>query len=130
MPPQEQEGSGSGVIISNDGYIVTNNHVIDGADEINVNLYDNREFKAKVIGNDPNTDLAVIKIDASNLSYLTFANSDDVQVGQWVLAVGNPFNLSSTVTAGIVSAKTRNINRFFIQKSNREAIIIYLQSTL
>jgi len=127
MPPQEQEGSGSGVIISNDGYIVTNNHVIDGADEINVNLYDNREFKAKVIGNDPNTDLAVIKIDASNLSYLTFANSDDVQVGQWVLAVGNPFNLSSTVTAGIVSAKTRNIN-ILRDKAGNLAIESFIQT--
>jgi serine protease Do len=103
-------GSGSGVIISSDGFIVTNNHVIEGAEEIEVILNDNRSFSAKLIGTDPNTDLAVIKIDADKLPNIQFANSDDVQIGQWVLAVGNPFNLSSTVTAGIVSAKARNIN--------------------
>lgn len=124
---QDQEASGSGVIISNDGYIVTNNHVVEGADEINVNLYDNREFKAKVIGNDPNTDLAVVKIDAKDLQFLTFANSDEVQVGQWVLAVGNPFNLASTVTAGIVSAKTRNIN-ILREKAGNLAIESFIQT--
>lgn len=102
--------SGSGVIINPDGYIITNNHVIDNASDIEVVLNDNRTFNAKVIGTDPNTDLALIKIDAQNLSYLTFGNSDKVRVGEWVLAVGNPFNLNSTVTAGIVSAKARNIN--------------------
>lgn len=127
MPQQDQEASGSGVIISNDGYIVTNNHVIDGADEINVSLYDNHEYKAKLIGSDPNTDLAVIKIDASNLNYLTFANSDEVQIGQWVLAVGNPFNLASTVTAGIVSAKTRNIN-ILREKAGNTAIESFIQT--
>ncbi len=105
-----QEGSGSGVIISNDGYIVTNNHVIDKSKEIEVTLNDNRTFKAKLIGADPNTDIALIKIEAENLPVILFGNSDSLKVGEWVLAVGNPFNLTSTVTAGIVSAKARNIN--------------------
>lgn len=111
-PQQEnvQQASGSGVIVQKDGYIVTNNHVVNGADEITVTLHDKREFQAKVIGTDPNTDLALIKIDADDLSAIEFANSDDVKVGEWCLAVGNPFNLNSTVTAGIVSAKGRNIN--------------------
>jgi len=105
-----QEASGSGVIISNDGYIVTNNHVVDGASNIEVTLNDNRNFKAKVIGADPNTDIALIKIDATELPVIAFGNSDSLKVGEWVLAVGNPFNLTSTVTAGIVSAKARSIN--------------------
>jgi serine protease Do len=105
-----QEASGSGVIISNDGYIVTNNHVVDGASDIEVTLNDNRTFKAKVIGADPNTDIALIKIDTKDLPVIVFGNSDSLKVGEWVLAVGNPFNLTSTVTAGIVSAKGRNIN--------------------
>ena len=103
-------GSGSGVIISDNGYIVTNNHVIDNADEIEVSLHDKRSFDAEVIGRDPQTDLAVIKIDAEDLPFLKYGNSDDLKVGEWVLAIGNPFNLTSTVTAGIVSAKARNIN--------------------
>lgn len=102
--------SGSGVIISSDGYIVTNNHVVNQADEIEVTLNDKRTFKAKVIGKDPNTDIALIKIEASGLSVIPFGNSDDLKIGEWVLAIGNPFNLTSTVTAGIVSAKARNIN--------------------
>ena len=105
-----QEASGSGVIISNDGYIVTNNHVVDGSSVIEVTLNDKRTFKAKVIGTDPNTDIALIKIDAKDLPVIVFGNSDSLKVGEWVLAVGNPFNLTSTVTAGIVSAKARNIN--------------------
>ncbi len=105
-----QMGSGSGVIISADGYIVTNNHVVKGADKIEVILNDKRSFKGKVIGTDPNTDLALVKIDAVNLPFIVYGNSDDVKIGEWVLAVGNPFNLTSTVTAGIVSAKGRNIN--------------------
>ena len=105
-----QEGVGSGVIISNDGYIVTNNHVVDGSTDIEVTLNDKRTFKAKLIGTDPNTDIALIKIDAQKLPVIAFGNSDSLKVGQWVLAVGNPFNLTSTVTAGIVSAKARNIN--------------------
>ncbi|MBW6459010.1 MAG: trypsin-like peptidase domain-containing protein [Bacteroidales bacterium] len=107
---QVYTGFGSGVIISNDGYIVTNNHVVESANNIDVILNDRREFKAVLIGTDPSTDLALVKIEAENLPYLTFGNSDEVKIGEWVLAVGNPFNLTSTVTAGIVSAKARNIN--------------------
>ena len=103
-------GMGSGVIISSDGYIVTNNHVIEGADEIDVTLNDKREYTARLVGTDPTTDIALLKIEAEELPYLTLSNSDDIKVGEWVLAVGNPFNLSSTVTAGIVSAKARNLN--------------------
>lgn len=110
QPQQPGRSSGSGVIISKDGYIVTNNHVIDNADVVEVTLYDNRSMEAEVIGIDPTTDLALIKVDASSLPYLPFGNSDNVRVGEWVLAVGNPFDLNSTVTAGIVSAKARNIN--------------------
>ncbi len=104
------QSTGSGVIINKDGYIVTNNHVVDNADVVQVTLYDNREVKAEVIGTDPDTDLAVIKINEKDLPYLSFVNSDQSKVGQWVLAVGNPFNLNSTVTAGIISAKGRDIN--------------------
>lgn len=103
-------GSGSGVIISADGYIVTNNHVIEDASEIEVILNDNRKYSAKIIGADPSTDIAVIKIEEKGLHALPLGNSDDLHIGEWVLAVGNPFNLTSTVTAGIVSAKARNIN--------------------
>ncbi len=110
MPPQARVGTGSGVIINEDGYIVTNNHVIDQADDIEVTLHDNRSYKGIVIGTDPSTDLALIKIEANGLPTLPLVDSDQVKVGEWVLAVGNPFNLNSTVTAGIVSAKSRNIN--------------------
>lgn len=106
----EPSSGGSGVIISQDGYIITNNHVIDGGGKVEVSLYNKRIYKAKVVGKDPYTDLALLKIDATGLKPLSYANSDNVQVGEWVLAVGNPFNLTSTVTAGIVSAKGRNIN--------------------
>ncbi len=111
MPRQNtpQMASGSGVIIAPDGYIVTNNHVVDKAEKIEITTNDHRHFTAKVIGTDPNTDLALIKIDATNLPIVKFGNSDDARVGEWVLAVGNPFNLTSTVTAGIVSAKGRGI---------------------
>lgn len=102
--------SGSGVIISSDGYIVTNHHVIENASELEVTLNDKRTYEAEIIGSDPSTDLALIKIDMEDLPYLGLANSDSVRTGEWVLAVGNPFNLTSTVTAGIVSAKGRNIN--------------------
>ncbi|MCB9081351.1 MAG: Do family serine endopeptidase [Lewinellaceae bacterium] len=105
-----QEGTGSGVIISPDGYIVTNNHVVQDAETLEVTLNDKRVIQAKVIGTDPSTDVALIKIEAENLPALAFANSDAVRVGEWVVAVGNPFNLASTVTAGIISAKGRNIN--------------------
>lgn len=113
-PQQSQQpsamASGSGVILSNDGYIVTNNHVIEDANEIEVVLNDKRTFAAQLIGTDPNTDLALLKIEATNLPTIEIGNSDDLRVGEWVLAVGNPFNLTSTVTAGIVSAKARSIN--------------------
>ncbi|MCR5432948.1 MAG: Do family serine endopeptidase [Bacteroidaceae bacterium] len=105
----DRHGAGSGVIISNDGYIVTNNHVVGGADEIEVKLNDNREFKGRIIGTDETTDLALIKIDGKDLPTLPIGNSDELKLGQWVLAVGNPFNLTSTVTAGIVSAKARSL---------------------
>lgn len=102
-------GTGSGVIISGQGYVVTNNHVIDGANKVILTLNDNRDYEAEVIGADPTTDIALLKIDAEELTPISFSNSDNVKVGDWVLAVGNPFNLTSTVTAGIVSAKGRNI---------------------
>ena len=104
------KASGSGVIISSDGYIVTNNHVVQEADKISITLNDKRTYNATVVGTDPTTDLALLKINEKNLNYVSFGNSDNVQVGDWVLAVGNPFNLTSTVTAGIISAKARNIN--------------------
>lgn len=100
---------GSGVFVSSDGYIVTNNHVVNNSENIEVTLYDKRTYPAKVVATDPSTDIALLKIDADNLPYLSFGNSDDLRLGEWVLAVGNPFNLTSTVTAGIVSAKARNI---------------------
>lgn len=109
-PQQQQLGLGSGVIISDDGYIVTNNHVIDGAERLEVTLNDNRNFNAKIIGADPTTDLALIKIDAKELPVIPIGNSDALKVGEWVLAVGNPFGFTSTVTTGIVSAKGRNIS--------------------
>jgi Do/DeqQ family serine protease len=107
---QYGSGSGSGVIVSSDGYIVTNNHVIENASEIEVILNDNSKYTAKLVATDPSTDIAVLKIDGSNFTPIKLGNSDNVSVGEWVLAVGNPFNLTSTVTAGIVSAKARNIN--------------------
>ena len=105
----KREATGSGVIISADGYIVTNNHVVEGADQLTVTLNDNREFSARIIGTDKSTDLALIKIDGKNLPTLPIGDSDKLKVGEWVLAVGNPFNLNSTVTAGIVSAKARTL---------------------
>jgi len=104
-----QQGSGSGVIIAANGYIVTNNHVIDKADKITVIMDDKRKFEAELVGTDPTTDLALLKVKADNLPFIRYGNSDQVRVGEWVLAVGNPFNLNSTVTAGIISAKGRNI---------------------
>ena len=107
-PPRK--GFGSGVIISNDGYVVTNNHVIDNADNIEITLNDKRTYTAELIGTDPSTDLSLLKIDATGLHHIVFGNSDKVKIGEWALAVGNPYNLTSTVTAGIVSAKGRSIN--------------------
>lgn len=104
------QGTGSGVIISPDGYIVTNNHVIKGASEIEVTLNNNKTFKAEIIGNDETSDIALLKIDAEDLDYLPFGDSNNVRLGEWVLAVGNPFNLKSTVTAGIISATARDLN--------------------
>ncbi len=106
--PREVRGFGSGVIVTADGYIVTNNHVIEEADEVDVTLNDKRTFAAEVVGRDPSTDIAVLKIKAAGLPYIKFGNSDGIRLGEWVLAVGNPFNLTSTVTAGIVSAKGRS----------------------
>jgi Do/DeqQ family serine protease len=108
--PQPSKGTGSGVIISPKGYIVTNNHVINGASTVEVVLHDKRKFQARVIGTDPSTDLAVLQIEAANLPVVAMTNSDEAKIGEWVLAVGNPFELTSTVTAGIISAKGRNIN--------------------
>ena len=109
IQPQPVEGYGSGVIISEDGYIITNNHVVDNADAINVTLNDRRTFVARVIGTDPTTDIALIKIEEKGLPCITYGDSDNLRVGEWVLAVGNPLNLTSTVTAGIVSAKAREL---------------------
>lgn len=122
--PQPKVGTGSGVIINEEGYIVTNNHVIANADEIEVTLHDKRTFKAIVIGTDASTDLALIQIKEKNLPVIPLVNSDEVEVGEWVLAVGNPFNLNSTVTAGIVSAKGRNINIL----KDRSAIESFIQT--
>jgi serine protease Do len=108
--PHVQRGSGSGVIISSDGYIVTNNHVVDGAEKIMISLNNNKNYEGVVIGTDPATDIALVKIDERNLPFVEFGDSDELLIGEWVLAVGNPFDLTSTVTAGIVSAKARNIN--------------------
>jgi serine protease Do len=107
--PQIAQGFGSGVIISADGYIITNNHVIESAQNIKVILNDKREFEAKLVGADPSTDIALLKVEAKDLQFLTYGNSNDLKLGEWVLAVGNPFNLTSTVTAGIISARSRNL---------------------
>lgn len=108
--PREVKGYGSGVIISDDGFIITNNHVIEDAENIEVKLNDNRTFIAQVVGRDPNTDIALLKIKANGLPFIKYGDSDQLKLGEWVLAVGNPFNLTSTVTAGIVSAKGRNLD--------------------
>lgn len=122
--PEPIMGSGSGVILSRDGFIVTNNHVIDNALEIKVILNDKRSFDAKLVGRDPNTDIALLKISANDLPFIPFGNSDKLKLGEWVLAIGNPFNLTSTVTAGIVSAKAREINL----SENRYAIESFIQT--
>ena len=129
--PQEQQsepftqmGTGSGVIITSNGYIVTNNHVIDQADDVEVTLHNNETYKAKVIGTDPSTDLALLQIKADGLQALPIGNSDLAEVGEWVMAIGNPFNLNSTVTAGIISAKGRNINII----DNKSAIEAFIQT--
>jgi len=116
--PRIRQGSGSGFIVSQDGYILTNNHVVEDADRVTVRLLDNREFTARVVGRDPNTDVAIIKIDATGLPAVTFGNSDQVRVGDWVLAVGNPLGFTFTVTAGIVSAKGRTLDGLRQQGAN------------
>jgi len=127
QPPQGGgQGSGSGVIIAANGYIVTNNHVIEKASKIEVVLDDKRKFEAELVGADPNTDLAVLKVKADNLPFVKYGNSDDVKVGQWVLAVGNPFNLNSTVTAGIISAKGRNID--ILRRKDNMGIESFIQT--
>ena len=125
--PRRYKTSGSGVIVSSDGYIVTNNHVVADADSISVTLNDKREYTAKVIGTDTYADLAVIKIDANNLTPLSYGNSDEVELGDWVLAVGNPFNLTSTVTAGIVSAKARDLE-ILNGKNNSNTLTSFIQT--
>lgn len=123
-PNQIKQGTGSGVILSEDGYIVTNNHVVEFADEVEVTLFDNRQFQATIVGTDPKTDLAVLKIEETNLPTLKYADSNKSKVGQWVLAVGNPLELTSTVTAGIISAKGRDINII----SGQDAIEAFIQT--
>lgn len=126
--PQERQATGSGVIVSRDGYIVTNYHVVEQAEEIEVTLNDKRTFTAELVGTDQNTDLAVLKVDSEDLPYILYGNSDDVKIGEWVLAVGNPFNLTSTVTAGIVSAKARNINIISGNGSGPGAVESFIQT--
>jgi serine protease Do len=121
--PDASKATGSGVIISNKGYIVTNNHVIKGATEVLVTLYNNRKYTATVVGTDPSTDIAVLKIEAPDLPTIEMANSDEARIGEWVLAVGNPFELNFTVTAGIISAKARNINILGNQHRSIESFI-------
>ncbi len=123
MPSQS---SGSGVIISDDGYIATNHHVIEKASRIEVTLSDNRSYQAKLVGSDPTTDLALLKIDDTHLPFVKYGNSDDIRLGEWVLAIGNPFNLNSTVTAGIISAKARNIG--ILRRQNNLQIESFIQT--
>lgn len=125
---QEYNAYGSGVIVTTDGYILTNNHVVQDAERITVTLNDRRELPARLVGNDPATDLAVIKIEADSLSYLPFGNSDMVRVGEPVLAIGNPFNLTSTVTSGIISAKARNMHIIDNPRSSETPLESFLQT--
>jgi serine protease Do len=125
--PQIERASGSGFIVSQDGYILTNNHVVAGADKVKVTLFDNRVFTARVVGRDPNTDIAVIKIDANHLTPLPLGNSDQARVGDWVLAIGNPLNFTFTVTAGIVSAKGRQL-RGLLDPNDRYQLQDYIQT--
>lgn len=124
--PREQQGGGSGIIISDDGYILTNNHVVDNASQVRVSMHDKREYDAEVVGTDPLTDLAVIKIEASGLPEAYLGDSDQIKVGQWVMAIGNPLSLTSTVTAGIISATGRNIN--IIRDENGYGIENFIQT--
>jgi len=124
--PREGRSSGSGVIVSSDGYIVTNNHVIENATKVDITLEDNRRYVAKVVGTDPTTDLALLKIEEKGLPHIPFGDSDDAMIGEWVLAVGNPYELNSTVTAGIISAKARNIR--ILQAENNMQIESFIQT--
>lgn len=124
----EQRASGSGVIISDDGYIITNNHVIEGADEINITLTNKKSYKATLIGSDPNSDLAVLKIDGTKFPYILYGNSDEVKLGQWVLAIGYPLSLDVTVTAGIISAKARSLQINQRNKNATSAIESFIQT--
>ena len=126
QPELKEHGLGSGIIISSDGYILTNNHVVEDVDELRVKLIDNSEYDAKVVGTDPSTDIALIKIDAKNLPVAVLGNSDDLKIGEWVLAIGNPLNLTSTVTAGIVSALHRSIN--ILRRNNVRSIENFIQT--
>lgn len=128
MQRQEYSAYGSGVIISNDGYIVTNNHVVQDAERISVTLNDKRVVEARLVGNDPATDLALLKIEADNLTAIDFGNSDHAKVGQPVLAIGNPFNLTSTVTAGIISAKARNMGIIENTRGKESTIEAFIQT--
>ena len=128
MQRQTYQAYGSGVIITSDGYILTNNHVVQDAERITVTLNDRRELPARLVGNDPATDLAVIKIEAEGLTYIPFGNSDMVRVGEPVLAIGNPFNLTSTVTSGIISAKARNMHIIDNPRSNETPLESFLQT--
>lgn len=125
---QQQTGLGSGVILSSDGYIVTNNHVIDGSERLQVTLNDNRSFEATIVGSDPMTDIALIKIDATELPVIPMGSSEDLKIGEWVLAVGNPFGFTSTVTAGIVSAKGRNISSLTGNNGSSRGIESFIQT--
>jgi serine protease Do len=128
QPGRPAQAGGSGVIINTDGYIITNNHVVKDADDIEVSLVDNRTYKAEVIGTDPDTDLALLKIEEKGLPYLSFVDSDKAKVGEWVLAVGNPFNLNSTVTAGIISAKGRSVGILSRNTEQNTAIESFIQT--
>lgn len=127
-PPRIGAGAGSGVIISEDGYIVTNNHVIDGASKVEVAMNNNKVYEAEIIGQDPSSDLALLKVNDTGLPKIEYGNSDQVRVGEWVLAVGNPFNLESTVTAGIVSAKGRDINILANDPNGINAVESFIQT--
>ena len=127
QPNQEKSSSGSGVIISSDGYIITNNHVIENSSLIEIVLDDKRRYKADIVGTDITTDIALLKIDEKNLPFAKYGNSNDLKVGEWVLAIGNPFDLNSTVTAGIVSAKNRNIN-IIRQRGGQYSIEAFIQT--
>lgn len=126
MPDFQGEGSGSGVIVTEDGFIVTNNHVVEGASQVQIVLNSKQSFEAKIIGADPSTDLALLKIEGKGLPFVKYGNSDRVQIGEWVLAIGNPFDLTSTVTAGIISGKSRSIN--ILREKSNLAIESFIQT--